>query len=103
VLGLPAEAYDPVVTRKYQARMYPNARLAGLVRTGAENKLHELEPLLFTEVSLPKAPAGSTPRLHGRISPRRWVFTWDARRRCGYLLVVPPSKDLRKLHFDVQW
>jgi hypothetical protein len=32
-----------------------------------------------------------------------WVFTWDARRGVGYLLVEPRAKDDNDLRFHVEW
>ncbi len=60
-------------------------------------------PLVFAEVHLPKAPRGRTPRLHSRLPSKNWVFNWDARRRCGYLLAVPRAKDKEELRFSVHW
>ena len=31
------------------------------------------------------------------------MFRWDARRRVGYLLVVPREKDEKGLEFTVRW
>jgi hypothetical protein len=43
------------------------------------------------------------PRLKSRLPSRNWVFNWDARRRCGYLLAVPRAKDADELRFHVTW
>ncbi len=102
-LSVPEKAYDPVKSEKFQARMWPNARLAGLLTRDEEGDERHLVPLLFMEVALPKVPADRTPTLHGRLSEKNWVFLWDARRRSGYLLVRPPSREQRELRFSVKW
>jgi hypothetical protein len=102
VIALPGTAYRKVITPRYQTEMRPNARLAGLLRAGDENG-RRLVPFVFAEVKLPKAPAGKTPRLHSRIPGKQWVFCWDQRRKCGYLLVTPRKKDLHELRFHVKW
>jgi hypothetical protein len=51
---------------------------------------------------LPKAPADKKPYLRSRLSDKHWVFTWDARRRCGYLLVTPRDKDEKEPRFTVE-
>jgi hypothetical protein len=102
VLELPAAAHARVKTDKYQVAMPPNGRLAGLVRKDAEDEGKPLIPFVFTEVPLPKARPGQTPVLHSSLSSNRWVFTWDERRRCGYLLVTPPAT-AQKLRFHVEW
>jgi hypothetical protein len=62
-----------------------------------------LAPLAFAEVALPGAMAGYTPRLTSKLPGRNWVFRWDARRRVGYLLVVPREKDEMGVEFRVRW
>jgi hypothetical protein len=111
VLSDPGLRYDKVSSEPFEARTAPNARLAGLVRKPvdappdgkSEDARRALIPLLFAEVSLPKGPAGRVPRLHSRIPSSRWVFTWDSRRRCGYLLVEPRERDRAELHFHIEW
>lgn len=93
---------DPVSTDKFVAKPMPNCRLAGLVQPHGSDQ-HRLVPLAFAEVHLPHVPAGQTPRLRSRVPSSRWVFCWDARRRCGYLLVAPRAKDRNELRFHVQW
>jgi hypothetical protein len=101
-LTVPAAKYPPVKTSKYEARAWPNARLAGLVRRG-EGALRGLVPMLFAEVPFPGGPAGKAPRLSGGLAPDRWAFAWDARRRCGYLLVLPRSDEAGEVRFRVAW
>jgi hypothetical protein len=102
VITLPDTAYRKVVTTKYQTEMRPNARMAGLLRRGEDDGRY-LVPFVFAEVRLRKAPPGKRPRLHSRIPGRHWVFCWDARRQCGYLLVTPRKKDCEELRFRVKW
>jgi hypothetical protein len=103
VLALPEEAHDKVTTDKYQARMAPNGRLAGLVRKGKDEDGHPLVPFVFAEVHLPKGRPGQVPRLSSKLPATHWVFCWDERRRCGYLLATPRARDTRELRFHVQW
>jgi hypothetical protein len=103
VLALPEEALDKVKTGKYQARMAPNGRLAGLVKKGKDEDGHPLVPFVFAEVHLPKGRPGQVPRLSSRLPATHWVFCWDERRRCGYLLATPRARDTKELRFRVQW
>jgi hypothetical protein len=103
VLALPDATHDKVVTVKYQTTMRANARLAGLLTKQEEAEGHRLVPLAFAEVHLPNAPPGKTPRLHGRLPESRWVFCYDARRRCGSLLVMPRARDSGELRFRIEW
>jgi hypothetical protein len=102
VLSLPPEPHDKVKSARFQAQMAPNARLAGLVRKDADADGQPLVPLVFAEVHLPKIPAGQTPMLRSKLPESNWVFNWDARRRCGYLLVAPRSRDTEELRFRVE-
>jgi hypothetical protein len=102
VITLPATAYKKVVTSKYQTEMRPNARMAGLLRKGDDDG-RRLVPFVFAEVHLRKAPPGKKPHLTSRIPGRHWVFCWDKRRKCGYLLVTPRAKDCEELRFHVRW
>jgi hypothetical protein len=99
---LPDTAYKKVITSKYQTEMRPNARLAGLLRPGDKDG-KRLVPFIFAEVSLPKAPPGKKPHLHTRIPGKQWVFCWDHRRKCGYLLVTPRARDRQELRFHIKW
>ncbi len=110
VLQLPAGRHDKVRTAKYQVRMRPNARLAGLVRKKGDADGLPLVSLVFAEVHLPRARPGSRPVLAGqvphlrtRLPSSRWVFVWDARRRTGYLLATPRPGDKGPLRFQVDW
>jgi hypothetical protein len=102
VISLPDTAYPKVVTSKYQTRMRPNARMAGLLRGGDEDG-KRLVPFVFTEVHLPKAPPGKVPHLRSRIPGKQWIFCWDGRRQYGYLLITPRAKDQHELRFRIQW
>jgi hypothetical protein len=103
VLNVPEQRLDRIYTAKYQAQMPPNGRLAGLIHRDGDEDGSPLLPMLFAEVSLPKAPAGRTPRLQSRIPSDRYVFTWDERRKTGYLLVLPRPNDKNDLRFNVHW
>jgi hypothetical protein len=100
---LPTQTHDKVLTTKYQTAMAANARLAGLVRKQKDEDGQPLVPLVFAEIRLPQARNGETPRLHSRLPSSHYVFCWDARRRCGYLLVTPRAQDNAELRFHVQW
>jgi hypothetical protein len=102
LLSLPPEPHDKVKSARFQAQMAPNARLAGLVRKDGDADGQPLVPLVFAEVHLPKVPAGQTPKLRSKLPESNWVFNWDARRRCGYLLVAPRSRDTEELRFRVE-
>jgi hypothetical protein len=101
VVDLPTERHDEVTTAKYQVRMPPNSRLAGLVRKMKEEDGQALVPFVFAEVRLPRA--GQAPRLRTRLPASRWVFVWDQRRRTGYLLAAPRPQDRGELRFHVEW
>lgn len=103
VLKLPPEPHDKVSTAKYQVQMYPNGRLAGLCRTEGDEDGMPLVPFVFAEVSLPRGRAGQVPELRSKLPSGHWVFSWDARRRCGYLIAVPRNKDTEELRFTVHW
>jgi hypothetical protein len=103
VLALPEQAHDRVTTDKYQARMAPNGRLAGLVRKGKDEDGHPLVPFVFAEVRLSGGRPGQVPRLSSKLPATHWVFCCDERRRCGYLLATPRTRDSRELRFRVQW
>ena len=77
-------------------------RLAGLL-TRKDDDGQEPVPLLFAEVSLPRAPAGKTPVLRSRVPQQNWVFCWDARRGCGSLLVRPRAQDRGEIRFHIDW
>lgn len=102
-LSLPDEKHERVVSDGFRAEAHPNGRLAGLVRREKGEDVRPLVAMVFAEVHLPRAPAGKTPTLHSRLPGKNWVFNWDARRRCGYLLAVPRSRDKDELRFSVRW
>jgi hypothetical protein len=103
VLWQPDHSFAKVTSDRYQTRMVPNARLAGLVHKKAGAPERRLVPFLFVEVRLPHVPPGKTPRLHSRIPSSHWVFCWDPRRQSGYLLVAPRTRDRGPLRFQVEW
>ena len=105
VLTLPDKAYPEVKVGKYEANMLPNARLAGLLTASMEDEnRRKLVPFVFAEVALPGARPGLKPQLSSTVSERSYVFTWDERRKTGYLLVTPrTSKEPRELRFKVEW
>jgi hypothetical protein len=106
-LFVPKETADPVKTEKYQATSPANGRLAGLVHkdlvTGNDDDRRELVPLVFAEVAIPKAHQGMTPRLTSRVPSSHWVFSWDARRRTGYVLLLPRPQDKGEVQFRIHW
>lgn len=83
--------------------MPPNARLAGLLRKTNDADGLPLVPFVFAEVRLPNAPPGQAPKLRSRLPASNWVFCWDARRRCGYLLATPRPGDKEELRFHIEW
>jgi hypothetical protein len=103
VLHLPAEKHERVTSSKYRTEMLPNARLAGLIRKEKGSDSMALAPLLFAEVHLPNAKPGQVPRLQSKLPDDRYVFCWDGRRGCGYLLVTPGTQVERDLRFRVRW
>jgi hypothetical protein len=100
---LPDQAHEKAITSRYKAQMFPNGRLAGLVAKHPEDKLQRLVPFVFAEIELPKVPGQRVPKLTTKLPSNRWVFCWDARRRCGYLLAAPRSSDRDELRFHVNW
>jgi Peptidase family C25 len=103
VVHLPAEKLDPVHSDKYHAQGPSNTFLAGFLNKEKGDDGQGLLPMVFVEVPLPRAPEGKTPRLSSKLPSRSWVFNWDARRRCGYLLAVPRPKDKEALQFNIHW
>lgn len=103
VLSLPEQSHARVATRRYQAQMPPNARLGGLLSKDPSPSSRCLTPLLFAEVRLPRPTAGQVPRLRTRLPDDSWVFTWDARRSCGYLLALPTGTEKREIRFQIDW
>jgi hypothetical protein len=103
VLQLPPATHEKVKSGKYEAQLWPNGRFAGLLVRVKEAEGEPLVPLVFAEVHLPHAPAGQTPSLRTRLPSNRWVFTWDARRRVGYVVATPRASDKDELRFRVEW
>jgi hypothetical protein len=104
VITLPEARYRKAISNQYQAEMSPNGRLAGLITPDEdEENVKHLIPFIFAEVRLPRAPGGKTPHLRSRLPESRWVFNWDPRRNCGYLLFMPRTKDHDELRFYVDW
>ncbi|HEV3204241.1 MAG TPA: hypothetical protein VGY77_07655, partial [Gemmataceae bacterium] len=103
VVSLPEIRYEKTATVKYYAQMIPNQRLAGLMTSSQEEHGKHLVPMVFVEVPFPKAPSGKVPQLTSRLPANHYVFCWDRRRKCGYLLVAPGSKDREELKFHVKW
>lgn len=100
---MPQTAHERAITSKYKAQMLPNGRLAGLITRDLDETRPTLVPFVFAEIALPHAPARKTPQLSSRASSNRYVFCWDARRRSGYLLLIPRESDGEELKFHVHW
>jgi len=101
-LSLPGR-YDKVTSDRYRATGYAGGAQGGLVKKEKGDESRPLVPLVFAEVHLPMAPEGKVPQLQSRLPSRNWVFNWDARRRCGYLLAVPGAHEKDDLRFRVTW
>jgi hypothetical protein len=102
-LTRPKEMYERINTEKHTARSWPNGRLAGLVTPTGEVDERQLVPFLFAEVHLTPPAPGRVPHLDSRVPERNYVFVWDGRRDCGYLLVIPPARLTGALKFEVSW
>lgn len=103
VVSLPTHPHSKVITTRYHAQIFPNARLAGLISKKDDPDGQALVPLIFQEVSLPKAPEGKRPHLRTRLPDDHWVFCWDARRATVYLLIRPRAKDTGEIRFQIDW
>jgi hypothetical protein len=103
VISLPDKAKVPVQTDKYRTELLPNGRAAGLVKKEKIDDRRPLVPFVFAEVSLPRGRLGLTPHLSSRLPSNRWVFCWDQRRRCGYLLITPRREDTEEIRFHIHW
>jgi hypothetical protein len=104
VLTVPEQSYPPVTDcPPFRAELLPNARMAGLLTREDGEDDRRLVPFLFAEVALPKAPDKGTPALKSALPSSRYVFNWDARRKTGYLLAMPRTKDTAELRFTVSW
>jgi hypothetical protein len=87
----------------FQADVWANGHLGGLVRKPAPGQLPNLVPMAFAEVPLPHAPAGKVPHLRTRLPDERWACCWDARRRVIYVLAVPRTGQSGDLRFRIEW
>jgi hypothetical protein len=96
-ITLPELRHDRVTSGAYEARMPPNARLAGLMSMDEEEDRQKLVPLAFVEVAFKVAP--STPTVTSRLPQKDWIFLWDERRSAGYLLVRIGNREKPKLEF----
>ncbi len=103
VVSLPETRYEAVTSKKFQVRMLPNERLAGLILKDDDSDDRPLVPFVFAEVALPRAKTGMIPELSSKLPSSRYVFTWDERRECGYLLALPRDSDTTELRFHVSW
>jgi hypothetical protein len=103
VLALPDSHPDKVTTSRYQSEIPANGRLAGLLRKEKTDDGQPLVPFVFAEVYLPRGKRGQTPTLSSKLPSSHWVFCWDERRRCGYLLAAPRARDEKELRFRVHW
>jgi hypothetical protein len=102
-ITFPEKRYPATEVGVYRAEMWPGGRLAGLFTADGEDN-RRLAPLAFAEVSIPNASANKSPRLSSKVPARNWVFRWDARRRTGYLLMIPREKDTAAaVEFRVHW
>ncbi len=102
-VSMPDGTYEKAINARYKAKMLPNERLAGLLTKEEDDGKQQLIPFIFAEVRLANAPAGTVPRLHSKVPESHWVFCWDARRSCGYLLIAPRKKDRDSMRFHVEW
>jgi hypothetical protein len=102
-LSLPSARHEAVKSDRYSVHMPPNGRLAGLIRKTDDEHDTPVVPMVFAEVALPHAKAGATPTLKSRMPSSHWVFLWDARRKTGYLLVLPRTHERAEVRFRVEW
>src|SRR5262249_10203920 len=101
-LSLPEQRYPTVEVGPYRAELWPNGRLAGLLTRDKEDNRHMVS-FAFAEGPLPKTPSGMVPGLSSRTPQSNWVFQWDARRKVGYLLVLPRKADKNEVRFKVTY
>jgi hypothetical protein len=102
-IALSHDKLAKVMAANYQTQIQPDARVAGLLAKADVGKVHPLIPLIFREIHFARAPSDKTPRLHGRLPASNWVFTYDARRAVGYLLIRPRAQDTEEIRFTVEW
>src|SRR5262249_33306645 len=103
ILTIPPMPHRTVTSTQYQAQVWPNGRLAGLVYKELNEDERQLGPLLFAEVPLSHNRPGAVPHLTCKLPESRWVFCWDRRRSCGYLLALPRPQDKEEIRFHVTW
>ncbi len=103
IISLPDMPHDQVVSAQYQAEIHPNARLAGLLTKQEDTEVHPLVPLIFAEVHLKPLEPDWEPQLCCKLPEQNWVFCWDKRRSCGYLLVRPRPRDRHEIRFTIDW
>jgi hypothetical protein len=96
-ITLPPVRHDRVTSGAYEARMPPNARLAGLMSMDEEADRQNLVPMAFVEVAFKATSA--PPLVTSRLPQKDWIFLWDERRSAGYLLVRIGSRESPKLQF----
>jgi hypothetical protein len=100
-LTLPAQRYPATEVKPYRAEMWPGGRLAGLFTK--EEDARNLAPLAFAEVNILDGPPGKTPHLSSKVPGRNYIFEWDARRKVGYVLLLPRERDAGNIEFKVHW
>jgi hypothetical protein len=103
IVKLPQETHNQIDSVKYTAMVPANARLAGLVRKQEMSDQHKLVPFTFSEIELPNAKPGVTPRIRTKLPDSHYVFCYDDRCQRGYLLVTPRSSDHGELKFQLIW
>jgi hypothetical protein len=109
VVTLPPEKYAKVTPPRgprsgpYEAVIWPNGRLAGLMHKMPRGQTKPLLPMIFAEVHLPQGAGQGEPRLSTRLPGDHWVFLWDERRLTGYLLIRPRTRDREEIRFHVNW
>jgi hypothetical protein len=99
-IEMPGTSFERVASGKYSAATRPNTRLAGLIRSGDEAGESKLVPFVFVEVELPANE--QKPTLTSKLPAENWCFTWDARRRVGYLWVLLRPKESGALKFTLE-
>lgn len=102
VISIPDSDDKKVRTPSYETTLRANTYLAGLIGK-SDSGLKKLVPFYFAEIALPKGPLNQTPRLRSKLPDSHYVFNWDSRRRCGYLLVLPRAHDRNELRFHIDW
>ena len=101
-MTLPEKRYPATEVKPYKAEMWPGGRLAGIFTPDGEDA-RNLAPLAFAEVSILNGPADKVPHLSSKVPGRNYIFEWDARRKAGYLLLLPREKDVGAVEFKVHW